>query len=123
MEGIIKNQNQSSPKVPYSMAGPHSVQKYITPQEVDKESDIEILEEDKPEVYYVTENINIAKQKGSTRKTKKPRILKKPPTVDYRFIERFASAWRCKICQKISSNKFLALDHREEEHRVAMTLK
>ena len=90
-----------------------------------KDDDIEILEEDNSEVYYLTERIQakVSPKKTAKGTSRKPRILKKPPTIDYRFIERFASAWRCKICQKICSTKFLAMDHSEEEHPVAMTLK
>ena len=64
----------------------------------------------------------ILKKRGR-KPTSKLGTPKKATSIDLSFIERFATVWRCKICQKISSNKFMALDHREEAHAVAMQLK
>jgi len=62
-------------------------------------------------------------KKRGRKPTSKMGTPKKQTSLDLSFIERFATVWRCKICQKISSNKFMAVDHREEAHAVAMQLK
>ena len=94
------------------------------PKETYPPNDIEIIQEDNSKHYFVTKAIPIQASlpKNCKRDTKKTRILKKVSTLDFRFIERFGSAWRCKICQKITSTKYVAMDHREEDHPVAMQL-
>ena len=82
-------------------------------QEVQSEGNLKV--ENIPIKFSPQEWREIRKQ---TRKTPK-----KEPTLDMTFIERFASAWRCKICQKISSNKFIAMDHREDVHSASRQLK
>ena len=145
---VVKLNLESLSKLPETMIdlGPQNVLQEkdtsVLPQEIKEspakiyqESEIKVLQEEISEVYYVTENIPIKDApkkvgKQNARKMRTSRILRtpkkpptKPPTLDLTFIERFATAWRCKICQKISSTKFLALDHREEAHPVAMQLK
>jgi len=95
-----------------------------TPREA-SDAKLDMIQEVSSEVYYVTEiePEKVSLRKPGKRGARKTRTPKKPPTLDLSFIERFATVWRCKICQKISSNKFLAIDHREEAHAVAMQLK
>ena len=96
------------------------------PTEINQEkNDIEMLTEASSEVYYVIESEprKVSPKKASKKHERKTKTPKKPTTLDLSFIERFATVWRCKICQKISSNKFLAMDHRAESHSVAMQLK
>ena len=99
--------------------------KECDPTEIIQKKEIEMLQEARSEVYYLIESEpeKISRKKTSNKHEKKTKTQKKPPTLDLSFIERFATVWRCKICQKISSNKFLAMDHRAEAHSVAMQLK
>ena len=95
------------------------------PTEIFQKKEIEMLQESSSEVYYLIESepVKISPKKTSKKHERKTKTPRKPPTLDLSFIERFATVWRCKICQKISSNKFLAMDHRAEAHSVAMQLK
>ena len=113
-QSLIAHEKQKSPEIFPKQATRISAN-------ANRDNEIEILEEGNSAMYYLTERVQtkVSPKKPSKGSSRKPRILKKPPTIDYRFIERFASAWRCKIC----STKFLAMDHSEEEHPVAMTLK
>jgi len=89
------------------------------------DNELEFGQETSSEVYYVNENLlsKVSPTKTAKRSPKKPKTQKNQPTLELNFIERYATVWRCKICQKISSTKFIAMDHREESHPVAMQLK
>ena len=93
-----------------------------------KESHIITIRQDNSADFGVQETCpKVSPQKVQKKRGRKPTSKmgtpKKQTSLDLSFIERFATVWRCKICQKISSNKFMAVDHREEAHAVAMQLK
>jgi len=94
----------------------------VTYEEVKSISKVECLKQKNSNVSQQKQDLSPHK-KRSRKSARTPGSQSKPPSLDLSFIERFATVWRCKICQKISSNKFMALDHREEAHAVAMQLK
>merc|ERR1712025_1522365 len=91
-------------------------------EEVKSISKVECLKQKNSNVSQQKRDLSPHK-KRSRKSARTPGTPSKPPSLDLSFIERFATVWRCKICQKISSNKFMAPDHREEAHAVATQLK